>query len=264
MSTSSTSGAVVAAADTVVVNDSTSNRPNILNEAGIQKIKGGQTIESSLFDSVQVAYANLCNSPMVLMILILLLVAAVAESNGSQGPFELVLKIVTATAADDTKSQFVRTIALILKFLFTLLVQYKIPIISAGLMWFPYFAKPSKNNMHLSLFLTAVVVLTNTSMLEAAMLSQLYFLYTQIRTPTYRTIILSVAVVIFVIGLTSTSQMLDSKKTTTFITVANATSIDEHVHPHLTPIEISTPSTKSSVERKRPISAKFNSTRIGP
>lgn len=184
----------------VVVENVDGRTKTLDSNTGIQVVKGGQTIDLSLVDSVTAAYANLVNSPVVLTALTVLLVCGLAEWNNSHGPFEMLQDALNAIIASADESVFIKNVAYVLLFFVNIIVKYKIRVIAIGLFWVPYFAKPSSNNMKLSILLSIFVFFRPADLASDLVLSQLYFIYTQVRTPRVRLIIMIVSLVVFVIG----------------------------------------------------------------
>lgn len=175
---------------------------------GVQVIKGGQNIDESIVDAITASYANLVNSPVVATVMVILLIAGLAESNNANGPFEVIQHALESIVADVTESVFVRNSASIVLFLVNILVKFKLRFICVGLFWIPYFAKPSNNNMHISVLLTALAIFRRTDIISDILLSQVYFLYTQVRTPRVRMILMIVGVIVFVIGVANVKEFV--------------------------------------------------------
>lgn len=168
---------------------------------GIQTIKGGQTIDIGFIDAVVQSYANLVNSPMALLMLATLGIMALAEVNNSDGPLEVIASALHAFVEDTDNSPILLGLARFMIVIFDILIVYKVRLIAIGTMWVPYLAKPSSNNFKISLFLTIVLVFRKTDLSADIILSQLYFIYTQLRSPKARFIILVAALVLFVFGV---------------------------------------------------------------
>lgn len=194
----------------VVLTDESGRSKTLDSNTGIQSIKGGQVIDANFFDSVMVAYSNMVNSPIAAITMIVLIFAAFSEYNSSDGPLELLLMTVKAASSASDVPVVIRNLCLFLVYFLQILVNNKYRVISVGLGWVPYIAKPSTNNMKLSIAFTAFVLLRPPKdLFNDVILSQIYFLWSQIRTPRYRFILMVIAIVFFVLG---TSHLAGSIK----------------------------------------------------
>lgn len=184
-----------------------------VTSTGVQAIKGGQVVDASLFEAVTVAYSNLSNSPMVAVGMIVAVLCAFAEYNTTEGPLEFIKVSLEQIIAKADTSPMIKNLAMFLAYLLGLLIKFKTVSISLTLFWLPYFAKPSEKHLKLSSIMSVWVVMKTTDAVGDLLLSQIYFLYTQFRTPKYKMVLLIVGVCVFVIGFSNVNSYIAKTST---------------------------------------------------
>lgn len=203
----------VAVGTRTVVKDKNVNetpRVAVIDGSGIQAIKGGQTVDIPFFDSVITAYSNLSNSPIIAITLLLAVLCALAEYNSSDGPLESIAKTLKSVIDNSANSGIVINIARFILYVDEQLIANKVIAISSLLFWIPYFAKPSEKHMRVSAALTLWVVIKPTDLFADLLLSQLYFLYTQLRNPKVKFMLLVFGISVFVIGMTNINNHINA------------------------------------------------------
>lgn len=163
---------------------------------GVQVVKGGQRYGMSLPEEVVASYTNLVNNSTAMLFLIFLLFVYAAEENDTEGPLEKIQDIINSITNDPDTAQWEKSFARGLSIINRFLIKYKTEFILTGFAWFPYLAKPSTNNVIMSTAHTILIFLMKSTWSFATFffLSQAHFLYTSVRTPSHKIIILLVTV----------------------------------------------------------------------
>lgn len=197
---------VVVAANT----DVSQRRVKSIDDKGRQTVKGGQNLDEPFLDGVTKAYSNLVNSPVDGVLFLILCLAALAEVNNAHGPFELLADTLSITVNDGGLPSLVRNLASILLFFVKLIITYKVRVIGIGLMWSVYMAKPSNTNMKMSIMLSVVVLVRAQDLWSDLLLANLYFLWTQLRPPFHRFILMCIGLFVCIIGFGGVKTMVST------------------------------------------------------
>lgn len=207
------SGAVVPADRTSKLVDTSS---------GIQIIKGGQAADEKFVDSIIKSYTNLVNNPIAMITLIFLVFAIIAENGAIEGPIEALADLINKQLTIEHPG-WKKVIFNFLASSVKILINNKIELLGIGLMWVPYMVKPSGNNLFVSSFATVLVwLMADWSLIDIFVLSQLYFLFVSIRNPTYRVLIVGIAVFVFFVGVELGSTRIGPSKSTPPVKVVPA------------------------------------------
>lgn len=124
---------------------------------GIQSVRGGQRVGEAVIPSIIAAYANLMYSPVAAACLLLGLFMFVAEVYETTGPLELLVAALTRYIEDQRHPGWIRNVAAIITFFVHFLIQQKIMVASLLLIWFVWFAKPSRHTLIVALLLSFMV-----------------------------------------------------------------------------------------------------------
>lgn len=173
-----------------------------VNEFGQVQIKGGTTLDDGFFQSVMNGYANLVNSPLALVAMVVGILGLILEVAQAHGPLQRAANL-SATKLN-SEAGTTRIIHSFLHLVFKVAAPHSKFLYSAALIWSPYIAKPSKNNMIVSGILSVLVAIHTFPAYDVIFVAQGYLLYTQVRNPKYRLFIFVVVLVLFFIG----SEML--------------------------------------------------------
>lgn len=184
----------------------------VYNASGVQAVKGGQTIETPILEAVITAYSNLSNSPVVGICYLLSVFCAFAEYNTTDGPLEVIKVALEQLVARTDVSVMVKNLAGFLIYILILLIKYKTFFISLALFWLPYFAKPSENNMKISLLMSVWVFLKSKDIFADLLLSQVYFLYTQLRSPKVKFALMIIGVCVFAVGFANINSYVSTSR----------------------------------------------------
>lgn len=208
--------------DTVVARSSTEVKAaaprvstNAVNAYGITVIRGGSVLGSDFITSVFDAYYNFCSYQYIgtalLVISSLFFLHSLANVTGVDDPFTAAEKSLTTTHTNKNSSAFVK--ALTMMVLLVLKFPLKDKVIAATLIGFSsvYFGKPSYRNGIMAAILSVFCIVTSTPPGETLGLMHMFFLLTQLRNPTHKTIVVLSALVIVLIGHNYLSSMLDIK-----------------------------------------------------
>lgn len=173
-------------------------RTRVIDALGRQSIKGGQTVDSNLFDSIFNSYACLIYHPFALCCLVIGLFIFFAESNGSNGPLEIIAHSLGVAAVDPSYPTFVRGLFNVLFAVFHFLVAYKLVVGKLCLILVTYIAKPSTRNLVFSVIVSFIALFKLFSYLELFVLTQLFFLFSMVRNPRLKLAFIVLFVAIFV------------------------------------------------------------------
>lgn len=182
--------------------------PRAVNNYGMTIMRSGQYIGMGFLESIVACYTNLVYKPVSLAMIVLLLFIIAAEFNNSDGPLEHMLKILGDINADKTEPAVIRSIATLFTVILTYIVNRKIYFVSILFVWIPYTAKPSNSNMIISMLLSLFTMFGKHSFLEVFLLSQCFFLYTELRTPWQKFLFAIIGVVAFLIGTANVANYM--------------------------------------------------------
>lgn len=185
-----------------------------LNQYGITVMRGGNVIGSSLIDSVIDAYTNLLSyQPIATMLFVLAIIyyAIMILEKPNSNPFHLIHNSVVATHTNAT-SPILKSIASFTSGLTAIMKNYDSFVALICAMLFPYLSKPSTRNAILSTILTLYSLLGRLGPLPIIMLSQMFFLLVQLRSPKHKAIIVVIAVVTIIINHEYMAELTGTKK----------------------------------------------------
>lgn len=196
--------------DTVVTTNSSdikSAKPQqttkAINAYGIQVLKGGNVVGSSFLDSIINAYTNLFSYQPIAVICMLFSVfyyVSILTEAVNKDPFTIVHKN-TLALSKDVKTGLVAKSALVpLTKIFEVLKNNKEQAALFCSSIFPYLTKPSGKNAIIASFMFIVAVIGSIPTFEILLLSQLFFLFVQLRDPVHKSFVFVVAVLTCVVG----------------------------------------------------------------
>lgn len=164
--------------------------------------RSGQTMQVSFFEAIIAAYTNLTHRPIVLFAYVLLVLILMAEHQQVEDrPLEGFLAKLQIIVAQPEIATWEKSLINMLIKLLEFLISNKQKFIELAMVWIPYLAKPSSNNMLVSITMSVVVIaFKQWNLIEILVMSQLYFLFTQLRNPKYKLAILVAFVAVFVLG----------------------------------------------------------------
>lgn len=177
-----------------------------VNVYGQNLVKGSSIIGSGLFESIGAAYSNLTYHPLAITCMVIGTLGLLAEVNNNNGPLERMYNSTMTYAKDDTHPRLLNALATAMAWIFNFLVSIKIPVLVTTLFWSVYLAKPSRRNLYISLGLTFLGIFSGIDLWDLVLISQCYFLYTQIRTPWMKFLILVITFIGLIIGFESMSS----------------------------------------------------------
>lgn len=196
--------AVVTAEPTYTVDGS--NRQKVVDAAtGIQAIKGSQRIDEGFLEGVRASYTNVISyHPIALFLFAVGLFVFIAEEGGHDGPLEMAVAALTKYLEEAHHPTWARNIAAVCLALVRFLITWKIAVASVCLILFPVMSKPSTKNWIIALFLFIYSIYSrDLTTGDVFVLSQLHFLFANLRNPAHSAIIFIVFVAIFVFDVLS-------------------------------------------------------------
>lgn len=166
-------------------------------------IKGGQTIGEGFSQSIIAAYSNAAQNPLIFALYVVAIACMVASLTGVDSPLEVVQKEANATATARGTNVAVKSICVALVRLLGILNKYEYIFINTTMLTVPYFLKPSNKNLYISIFFTGLVIaFSSISYVVIFLLTQVWFLFTQLRNPTYKLTISAVVVLLMIFSFT--------------------------------------------------------------
>jgi len=190
-----------------VSNDQDNSRL-IDSDTGIQSIRGSQRVGSGFLSSVASAYSNLFYHPVALFILGIAIFILLAELNSHDGPLEIALQALIDYAKDIHHPTWLRNLAVILSNIVAAAIKYKIIIATLALIWFTAICKPSARTIVTAIILTAIVLFFKKfSVLEIFVLSQLFYLFVMLRTPSHKAIVAVFFILLFMTETINVDQL---------------------------------------------------------
>ncbi len=193
-----------------VANDPSGTRV-IDADTGIQSIRGSQRVGEGFFESARAAYANLVYHPISLLLLTLGVFILVAELHNTNGPFEMVMEALRTYIADPLHPAWLRNLAAAIIIPLSYMIKYKSMIATVSLIFFTYVSKPSMRNLILaSLFILYVIFVKAATVLDVLILSQLFYLFCNLRTPTHKIVIVVLFVALFATTIIDTDKLAKS------------------------------------------------------
>lgn len=174
-----------------------------INAYGIQVLKGGNVIGSSFIDSVINAYTNLFSyQPIAVlcMLLSLFYYLSLLNKKADKDPFSIIHNNTLSLSTHADTGALAKCILVPLEKIFLLLKNNKA---QSGLFLaciFPYLTKPSSKNAIISSIVFVIAIVAKLPTFEVLLLSQLFFLFVQLRDPVHKTFIAIVAVLTCIVG----------------------------------------------------------------
>jgi hypothetical protein len=203
-----------------IVNDEPLDRTRLVNNRGIQVIKGGQTVDQGFFSGIVAAYANLVNNPVVLILGAFLLFIYIAE-EGQDGPLKILDNILKDLNGKATAGWEKGLLSLLIK-LVAFLIKYKIQFVQLGFAWLPYLVKPSNNSLYLSIVHSLLIFLMrHWNHLLFILLSQSHFIFVSLRRPLHKLFIIVLTIVFLFVEVEIGGTVLNPAASRSFRTVDN-------------------------------------------
>lgn len=207
-----------------VVNDGPRQTAKLISETdGVQITKGGQKFDTGFGEAVFASYSNLSNSPLCFFLFGMSLVCVIPYTFDLPGPLETLEQMFRTVAEETDRAKMVKLIAGgLVKFL-DLCIRFKFMFICYTMLAVVYLRKPSTKNFGFSVFLAVIVLLFHTKLmvLEMFLGLQLWFLFTEIRSPKFRFIMVTVVIILFctfyMIDPHSTNQKLAQRSAYVFL-----------------------------------------------
>nr|WDR07629.1 coat protein [Recilia dorsalis filamentous virus] len=183
----------MAAKSAVVETDEGGPVKLVSSTTGAQVVKGGQKFNESFFSAVKACYTNSVYGPAIVTFYVIAIAVLLADKPGADGPLEIMISRFNSTAYNSPVAARAAVAGMLVNGL-QLLVDMK-TLFVVGVLWFtPLIFKPSSYNFLFasvgSLFLLAWGAVAPYIMIIA---SQSFYLYTQLRSPTYRFIVIAIA-----------------------------------------------------------------------
>lgn len=171
--------------DTVVTGKT--ERPKVVSTTdGAQVIKGGQRLEDPIGTAIMSSYSNLVYSPLIVALYVLAIACTCASIFSVEGPLEFAVDEIQKTY-NTTKAPIIKALAGSSYRICKWLLAYKDTAITVALLWLPYAKKPSSKNFNVTILFTVLAFLfSGVGLLELFMLSQCWFLYTELRNPRHK------------------------------------------------------------------------------
>lgn len=176
------------------------------NVYGQNLIKGSSLIGSGLFESIGTAYSNLTYRPLAITLLIIGTFGLLAEANNVVGPLERMHNATLAYTKDTTHPRLLNALAACLAWIINFLISIKVFFLTLIIFWGVYMAKPSSNNLYIALVLTVWGTFSGVSFWDTILVSQCFFLFTQLRAPWMKFLILAITLVGLIIGFETMSD----------------------------------------------------------
>lgn len=193
----------------------------------IPVVRSSQSIDETFFNAVIKSYVNLSQNPVCLITLFILTLLLITELD-TDGPLEQAIANIEELAKEKKSlpSKGLKAIVWVL----TVLVKNKRTVFTFGFMWVPWLAKPSTKNLIVSSAFTVLIYANkHWENWDIILISQFYLVYTQIRNPLHKTIIIFVGLAVYWFGIsfddllnTGTSSSKDGGKTRFHATFAPA------------------------------------------
>ncbi|UOI84719.1 structural protein 1 [Ceratitis capitata negev-like virus 2] len=188
-----------------------------INAYGIKTMRGGTVLGTGFLESALNAYTNLFSyNPIALILFVVVsyyyigLIVGVTNAD----PFTLMLSGVVTKQTQMTNAPGKALLAAASGF-FNFIDNYKSFFAIAFGFTAVYLAKPSTRNAIFSGILTLTCVIFHFDSLMILATIHLFFLYTQLRDPKHKTIIILIAVIAIFIGSTNMANLVDMKSLTT-------------------------------------------------
>lgn len=168
--------------------------------------RGGQQVGDPIGSAIISSYANLVYSPAIVCLYFVTLASACASIFSIDGPLEFAF-LETKKTATTTTSPVIRSVTTAIYKLLGYLVVNKDMVVSLALVWLPYSKKPSTKNFSFSVIITLFFFMfSSTGLLELLMLSQCWFLFTELRNPRHKAFIGGFVGLIFLFNYIASSS----------------------------------------------------------
>lgn len=168
-----------------------------VDSSGRDMIKGGQTVDGGLIESIIASYTNLMQNSTALIILGVLAFFIAAEYGDVKGPLESMQDNVKGIIDDPTEPQWVKSIGRGALVILNFFHANKDKFIASLAVFMSYAAKPSSKNFFLTLTLSFALLFIKLSFLDMLILSQGLFLTVALRNPNYKFMVFAALIAYF-------------------------------------------------------------------
>lgn len=161
----------------------------------MQEIKSGQSTNETFLGAIQAAYQNLVYHPMVLLVNIVTIYEIWSlYSSDTKSPF-LVLRLMVELKASQTSYEqfFFYIVFPLLDFL----IRHSVTMLKLILPFVVYSVKPSYRNFMFALLVSIVFWLSGFCLRVVFILTQVFYLFAVLRSPSYKMIMLVVFLFLF-------------------------------------------------------------------
>lgn len=176
------------------------NGVNLQYEAnrGFRQFKGGQTEATTLAQAFLQSHYNIVYNPLVCLYTMVAIATAIYFFYDLNGPLEYIRDLMQTTMGDTTIYPIVKTMATVSFNLCSWLIKHKELYIKISLVSVPVLLKPSFINIIFSCILLFVtLVFQKWTVVNIGLVAYLWFLFTQMRNPAYKFLILAIAAILF-------------------------------------------------------------------
>lgn len=194
-----------------------STNPFLSTDGEVKIIKSGQRIGQETFvSSIIASYSNMAYNPVALFIFILAITIAFAEDTDN-GPLEIFKKKLETINNDKI---FIYKLAQILLGVVIFLINNKYMFVKVCFASIPALVKPSSKNIIITIaFIIFVYLFTEWNALEIFVIAQFWYLFTEIRDPKIKIVIMILfcltCYIAWVLPTTKTDRVYHSTSTTT-------------------------------------------------
>lgn len=165
---------------------------------------------SSLFNDIQRAYSRLTKSPLALTLLILGILAIIAESNSKDGPFEILQKSLEAYQKGTGLPVIFTTIASLLLGIVKFIILHKKTVFLLMLVAVIPLTYNNTSVTFTTISLIIYVFITNHTQLISVLVIQLVFIFYSLTEFIWR-IVDFILIIYVVFGVDNVTSMLSSK-----------------------------------------------------
>ncbi|UPT53737.1 MAG: hypothetical protein 4 [Bactrocera oleae negev-like virus] len=173
------------------------------NAFGIKITRGGQVLGIGFIDGIFKAYSNLSYSPTALFLMVIssiYFVGKLIDPNSTETNIYYLCARNVLKAASNSSNVVIPPIAYTIAGVCNLMTSWGDMLTLFMAMWFPYAAKPSKRNGVVATIFSLFFMFDHTSYLNLLILSHSFFLYTQLRDPLHKFVILIFVIVVCFMG----------------------------------------------------------------
>lgn len=184
------------------INDPTATQSSRAENAFGKSIdRGGQVLGIGFFNGIVNAYSNLVYVPLAVLLMVISSVYYVNEilKHTTDNIFTVMVKGALKSQGVD-QGVIINAIITMTVGVLHFLAKYEPYVALTAAVWFPYFAKPSKRNGWTSAFLNFFGLFIVTQNLILLLLSHGYFLFTQLRAPMHKALILTFVITVCIFG----------------------------------------------------------------